>query len=115
MRDQAAELEFVEQRLDALAVEVLQRGSLEVELRRRVAVDRRQVLAEPRLSLVLAQLLAQLVGLHLVDALEDALDGAELLQQLRRGLLADAGHAGDVVRRVALQPLVVGDLRRAEP
>ena len=37
--------------------------------------------------------------LDLVQALVERLDAAELLQQLRRRLLADAGHAGDVVGR----------------
>ena len=44
----------------------------------------------------------------LVDVLVDAVDRAELLQQLRRGLVADAGHALDVVAGVALQADVVG-------
>ena len=111
---QRAELQLVEQRLDALAVEAPQPALIDVKLDRRVAADRRLVLAEQRLLLELAQLLPQLLRRHLRDRRVDALDAPELLDQLRRRLLADARHARDVVRRVALQPLVVGNLRRLE-
>ena len=40
---------------------------------------------------------------------EDALEVPPLLQQLRGGLVADARDAGDVVARVALQPVEVRD------
>ena len=40
---------------------------------------------------------------------EHGLEVAELLQQVRRGLVADARDAGDVVRRVALEAVEVGD------
>ena len=40
--------------------------------------------------------------------LEHRLERAELLEELRRRLVADAGDAGDVVGRVALQPDQVG-------
>ena len=48
---------------------------------------------------------------------EQFLDRAVLLDQLRRGLLADAGDPRDVVGRVALQRHVLQVLRRryAEP
>ena len=45
----------------------------------------------------------------LVDRGEDRLEVAEALQQVRRGLVADARDAGDVVRRVALEAVEVGD------
>ena len=43
------------------------------------------------------------------------LEVAEALQQVRRGLVADAGDARDVVRGVALQPVEVGDQLRRDP
>ena len=48
---------------------------------------------------------------------EQLLDGAELLDELGRGLVPHARHAGDVVGRVALQGHVLEVLRRrdAEP
>ena len=45
---------------------------------------------------------------HLVDRAEHALQVAEALEELGRGLLPDARHAGDVVRGVALEPSEVG-------
>ena len=44
------------------------------------------------------------------EVLIDALDAAVVGDEPGRRLLADAGHAGDVVRRVALQRLVVDHL-----
>ena len=81
---------------------------------RHVGGDGRHALAVAGLLLVRAQDLAQLLRLHLVEVLVDVLDAAELLDQLRRRLLADAGHAGDVVRGVALEPLEVGHLLRLD-
>ena len=48
--------------------------------------------------------------LEVVHMLVDALQAAVGLQQLRRGLVADAGHAGDVVGRVALEAEEVDEL-----
>ncbi|OPZ81468.1 MAG: hypothetical protein BWY76_03022 [bacterium ADurb.Bin429] len=45
---------------------------------------------------------------------EQVLQRAVLLQQLRRGLLADAGHAGDVIRRVAGKRLHIGNLHGSD-
>ncbi len=66
------------------------------------------------LRFVLAQVLPQLLGLHLVQVLVEVLHAPELLHELGRRLLADAGHAGDVVGRVALEPLEVRHLGRLD-
>ena len=62
---------------------------------------------------MLGEVLLALGAGDLVDAGEHGLEVAEALQQVRRGLVADARDAGDVVRRVALEPDEVRDqLRR---
>ena len=48
---------------------------------------------------------------QVVEVLEDPFEVAVGGDELRRGLLADAGHAGQVVARVAAQRRVVGVLR----
>ena len=58
---------------------------------------------------MLGQPLAEL-ALHLVEVLVDAVERAELLEQAAGRLLPHAGHAGDVVGRVALERLVVEHL-----
>ena len=46
---------------------------------------------------------------------EQLLDGAEVLDELGRGLIPHARHTGDVVGRVALQGHVLEVLRRRDP
>ena len=64
---------------------------------------------------MVAQLVAQLLGRHVVQPHEQRVEVAELADQLGRGLLADAGHARDVVGRVTLERLVVDHLIRPQP
>src|SRR5947207_763019 len=58
---------------------------------------------------VLGQVLLALGARDLVDAGEDALEVAVLVQELGRRLVADAGYARDVVRGVALQSVEIRD------
>jgi hypothetical protein len=62
----------------------------------------------------LGQVLLALGAGDLVDVGEHALEVAEALQEVGGGLVADAGDAGDVVRRVALEAVEVGDLLRRD-
>ena len=64
---------------------------------------------------MLAELVAELRRRDLVESREQRVEIAEVADQLRRGLLADAGDAGDVVGRVALERLVVDHLVRPQP
>ena len=80
-----------------------------------LVLERRQLLRHARVVGVLDQVLLALGAGDLVDAGEHLLQGAELLQQLGRGLLADAGNARDVVGGVAAQPHQVGDQLRRNP
>ena len=78
-----------------------------------VAHDRRQLLGDARVVGVVDEVLLALGAGDLVDRGQHRLEVVELLQQRHGGLVADAGNAGDVVRRVALEAVEVGDqLRR---
>ena len=58
------------------------------------------------------QLLARAFRRDVLQVLIDAIQGAELFQQVRRALGAYTPHTGDVVRGVSREGLVVGDLLR---
>jgi hypothetical protein len=94
----------------------LQLQLLERMLERRVALQLDQLAAEPRVVGVLAQIVAQLALLELVGRgrREHALDVAMVLDQLGGRLRPDAGHAGDVVDRVAHQREHVAELVGAD-
>ena len=64
---------------------------------------------------MLAQLVAQLFGGDVVEALEERVERAELADELCGRLLAHSRHAGNVVRRVALERLVIDHLVRPQP
>ena len=74
------------------------------------AVDGRERLALDGVVDVVAQRLAALLAGHLVEVGVDALEAAELHQQVGGGLLTDAGNPGDVVGGVALEADEVGYL-----
>ncbi len=63
---------------------------------------------------MLDELFAQLVRLDLGNPRIELIEGAVLGDQLRGGLLPHPGHAGDVVRRIALERLVVDHLVRPQ-
>ena len=83
------------------AVGLLALQGLGVEGDRHVVAQGDQALAEQRVLAVLLQPLAVGGPLHLVALVEHRLQRAELADQVARALVADAGHAGDVVHRVA--------------
>ena len=111
---QAAELQLPEEAQDLLPVEGLQLAGLQVQVYGGIGDDCGHALAVAGLLLVLAQVVPQLLGLHLLQVLVEVLHAPELLHQLGRRLLADAGHAGDVVRGVTLEALEVGHLVRLD-
>ncbi len=81
----------------------------ELELERDVALGGRELLGEPRVLGVVDQVLLALGAADLIDVIEHLLERAEPLQQLGRGLVPDAGYAGDVVAGVALEADEVRD------
>ena len=113
--DERPELVLAEEADDRVAVVVAEAGGLEVELDGQVADDPRQRLALVDLVAVLAQLLAELVGLDLLDPGVERVEVAELGDELRRRLLPHPGDARDVVGRVPLEGLVVDHLVGPQP
>ncbi len=112
--DQRAEFELAEQPHDLGPVVVGQPRRFQIQRDGEIANDSAQLAAREHLLSGLDQLLAQLVRLHFVEAGVDSLDRAELAHELGRRLLADAGDAWDVVRRVALEGLVLDHLVRPQ-
>ncbi len=114
-RQQRAERELVEEDAHLLAVprahaEV---GRLDVDARRRRTQPRHLPVQEHAVA-CLAEVLA-LLRRELVEVLEDALEVPVGGHELGRGLLADAGDAGEVVARVAAERRVLRVLRRRDP
>ena len=95
---------------DLRAVEIGEFHALQIEVELHIAHDGRHAAARVRVFLVFSEVL-QLLALELVEVVVDAVDAAVILQKFRGGLVANAGHAGNVVRRIALQAQEVGELR----
>ena len=114
-RERSAQLELAEDLAQARAVGLARGLGHRVDLDRHVELDRRQLLRQARVVGVRGQVLLALGAGDVVDVGEDLLERAEALQQLGGRLVADPGNAGDVVRRVALQAVEVGDQLRGDP
>ena len=106
--DGAEELQLGEQVDDLAPVVPPELAGVEVELDGHVPDDGRQPLALDGVVAVVAQGLPQPGLRNAVERVVDALDAAVLVDQAYGGLAAHAGDAGDVVGRVALQRLDVG-------
>jgi hypothetical protein len=113
--DERPELVFPEEPDHRVAVVVAEARSLEVDLDRKVADDRRQLATHPDLVHVLAELVAELGGRDLVEPRQERIEVAEVADELGRGLLPHPGHARDVVARVALERLVIDHLIGRRP
>ncbi len=110
-RHEREECEVGERREGLGLVVAAPRHPREVQLHRHVAADRRHDTARTGGIGMLAQVLAEL-ALDARRRLEDRIERAILLQQLRGRLLPHAHHTGDVVRAVALEAEVVRHLLR---
>ena len=108
-RQQPPELEAAEELLQLRAIgrREHQLGRIEVELE--VTPHGRELLRQAGLIGVLCDG-TRASGRELARVLDHGLEGAEAADQLTCGLVADAGDARDVVRRVALEPDEVGHL-----
>ena len=62
--------------------------------------ERHELAGETRALRAALQLLPDVLGLHLVDPLVHGVEGAEVVEQLERRLLADSLDARNVVRAV---------------
>ena len=94
-----------------LACGLLQRVEAGVD----VALHRGQLLGHAGVLGVLEEVLLALGAGDLIDGPQHLLQGAELLQQRRGGLVADPGNARDVVGGVALEAVEVGDQLGGDP
>ena len=81
---------------DLRAVEIGEFHALQIEVELHIAHDGRHAAARVRVFLMLGKVL-QLLALELVEVVVDAVDAAVVLQKFRGGLVANAGHAGNVV------------------
>src|SRR5690606_40787604 len=73
-----------------------------------------QLLAAEGLRARCHECVARPRALDLVKVLVDVFQRAPGVQKLDSGLLADAGHAGDVIRGIADERLVIDDLLRLD-
>ena len=105
------EFELDEQLLEFLLVRRAELQAVEVHLERDFTVDCCEPFREQRRVAVLLEILAEL-ALQFGGVGQQILDAAVLDDQFAGGLLADAGHTRDVVRRVAPQADDVDDLLR---
>ena len=114
--EQAPELERGEQSPDLLDVPLPHHRILGFHIEGQIGHDPGEVLVEGESLTGRLDVLFQL-PLQLVRSCQQLLHGSELLNELGRGLVPDAGHARDVVRRVTLErdELQVLRRRQAEP
>ena len=108
--DQRPELELAEQPDHLLAVVLPHPPARRVQGDVDVAHEPHQLAALEHGFAVLLERDAQLLRGDLVDVLVQGVQRAPRRDQLRGGLLADPGDAGDVVGRIALERLVVEHL-----
>ena len=88
---------------------------LHIEVERHVAVDGGKPVAVLRGLLAVLQLGARtLFDALVLDIRVHALERAEIVQQLHGGLFTDAGHTGNVVRRISHERLEVNQANRVE-
>ncbi|MNZ61040.1 hypothetical protein D3C78_791220 [compost metagenome] len=117
----ALELQLAVQRDQRLAVRCAGVQLVEAELQRHVGLDGGQLVGQVGHLAVFLELGRQRLGAadrqrrHLREVGVDHVEAAaQALQQAQRGLLADPGHAGDVVDLVAHQRQVVDDEFRTD-
>jgi len=108
--DEGPELVFAEEPHDRDAVVDAELRRIEVQLHRDVADEPLELAALQHALSCLEEEWAEPLGGHLVEPLVESVQGAEGRDQLGGGLLPHAGDAGDVVRGVALEGLVVEHL-----
>ena len=110
---QRAELQLAEQGLHFGRVEGVGFGLLEIERNRQIGADGGEIAAHVSGFFPRFQLGAP-ARLDLVQVGIDVVEGGVLAEQVFGGLLAHAGHARDVVGRVADDGLIVHHLLRAD-
>ena len=104
---QGMELQLHADPAEPLAIRLLDAQRREIQLDRQVRADGDQILGQADVVGVRQERLPSPLPRDVRRAREELLHRAELLDEPRRGLLAHAGDAGYVVRRVPLQGDVV--------
>ncbi len=111
---QRLELQFVEQRFHLRAIVAVDFAVRPRYIQRHIGANGDEVFAEEGHLTIRFQRRFGARGRDLSQMGVDVFDRAVLLQQLRRALLADAFHAGDVVAGVAFQGFEIDQLRRRQ-
>ena len=111
-RVEGAELQLLEELAHRVLVPATDLQRVDLDVDRHVATQDRHLAVVEHLVAELAEVLT-LLGREVVEVLEDAFEGVVGAHELRRGLLADARDAGQVVARVAAQRRVLRVLDRA--
>ena len=109
-RQKALEALLLQPRQQHVGIGLLLVEGLGLGRRRHVVPERDQLARDARQLGILLQRLAPLGLLDLAGAVQQRLEVAVLVDELGRGLHADAGHARHVVGRIAGQRLDVDDL-----
>ena len=107
---QTIEFELRADSRELLGVDAVKLVRIPVGLDRHIRANRRQELRDRRIVASREDLFGKL-ALELHHIRENALDTAEVRQQLRRRLLADAADTWNVVRRVTRERQIVDHLR----
>ena len=108
--EEALELQLAEESHHPGPVVVAHPTGIQIQGDGDIGDDGGQPFAQQGLLLVGSQGLPSPFAGDLVQVGDGLFDGVELLQERRGRLVPDAGHAGDVVRGVALEPLEVNEL-----
>ena len=106
--EQSAELEARQQLFQPVTLQFVRQDLGCGDVDGHIRVQKGELLGQKRSLPVLHEQLPTLRARDLACMRQHLLQTAELGQQLSGRLLSDAGHAGDVVRRVALQPYQIG-------
>ena len=112
LAEQGRELELGPERAETLPVGLPHPEALDVELDRQLALEHRQLARQEGLVAVAREPLAQLRAGDDREVRVEGLEAPELAEELLGGHLPHAGHARDVVDRVAHQREDVGNARR---
>ncbi len=111
---QRAEAEFGEQLIAGARIRGAQLALVPAHGDRQIALGDGHVAARARLRRMLGEQAGDARGRHFVHSREQRIERAVRGDELHRGLLADAGDAGEIIRRVSLEPAIVRQLRRRQ-
>ena len=112
--DDRGHTQLAQEFFGARAVEIVDFGIAQFEVKRYISIDASELLAQLGHSAAFFQFGARRVGRNLGEVLVEVFDRTECFEQFRGGFLADTRHARDVVRGVAAQGFAINNLRRGQ-